>query len=66
MRHPQVTVTLRADDKDYAKMQSAQSKDAYQRGDPGLEDARVEVWGRDYSSSKGRANELLGKKNDIM
>ena len=34
---------------------------AYERGDSGFENARVEVWGRDFSSSKGRANELLGR-----
>ena len=56
-----VTVTLKVGDKGYTKLQSAQSKDAYQRGDSGLEDARIDVWGKDFSSSKGRANELLGR-----
>ena len=56
-----VTVTLKVSDKGYAKMQGEQSTAAYERGDPGLENARVEVWNPDHSSSKGRANELLGK-----
>ena len=56
-----VTVTLRIGDKGYTQMQREQSTSAYERGDQGLENARVEVWGKDYSSSKGRANELLGR-----
>ena len=56
-----VTVTLKVSDKGYTKMQSTQSKDAYQRGDPGLEDARVEVWGKDYTQQKSMVNGLLGK-----
>ena len=56
-----LTVTLRVQDKGYTQMQRDQSTSAYERGDPGLENARVEVWGKDFSSSKGRANELLGK-----
>ena len=32
-----------------------------ERGDPGLEDARIDVWGKDFTSSKGKVNELLGK-----
>ena len=56
-----VTVTLKVSDKGYAKMQGEQSTAAYERGDPGLENARVEVWDKDFSSSKGRANAFLGK-----
>ena len=56
-----VTVTLKVQDKGYVQMQREQSAAAYERGDPGLEDARIDVWGKDFSSSKGRANELLGK-----
>ena len=56
-----VTVTLKVSDKGYAKMQGEQSAAAYERGDSGLENARVEVWNPDHSSSKGRANELLGE-----
>ena len=56
-----VTVTLRVQDKGYTQMQRDQSTAAYERGDPGLENARVEVWNPDHSSSKGRANALLGK-----
>ena len=56
-----VTVTLRVSDKGYTQMQNEQSSAAYARGDAGLENARVEVWGTDYSSSKGKANALLGK-----
>ena len=56
-----VIVTLKVSDKGYAKMQGEQSAAAYERGDSGLENARVEVWNPDHSSSKGRANELLGK-----
>ena len=56
-----LTVTLRVQDKGYTQMQRDQSSAAYERGDPGLENARVEVWNPDHSSSKGRANALLGK-----
>ena len=56
-----LTVTLRVQDKGYVQMQRDQSAAAYERGDPGLENARVEVWNPDHSSSKGRANALLGK-----
>ena len=56
-----LTVTLRVHDKSYTQMQRDQSAAAYERGDPGLENARVEVWNQDHSSSKGRANALLGK-----
>ena len=56
-----VTVTLRVQDKGYTRMQRDQCTAAYERGDPGLENARVEVWNPDHSSSKGRANALLGK-----
>lgn len=56
-----ITVTLKVSDKGYAKMQGEQSAAAYERGDSGLENARVEVWDKDFSSSKGRANALLGK-----
>ena len=56
-----LTVTLRVQDKGYTQMQRDQSTSAYERGDPGLENARVEVWNPDHSSSKGRANALLGK-----
>lgn len=56
-----LTVTLKVQDKGYTQMQKEQSAAAYERGDPGLENARVEVWGKDFTSSKGRANELLGK-----
>lgn len=56
-----VTVTLKVQDKGYVQMQQEQSAAAYERGDPGLEDARIDVWGKDFTSSKGRANELLGK-----
>ena len=56
-----ITVTLKVSDKGYAKMQGEQSTAAYERGDPGLENARVEVWDKDFSSSKGRANAFLGK-----
>ena len=56
-----LTVTLRVQDKGYTQMQRDQSTAAYERGDPGLENARVEVWNPDHSSSKGRANALLGK-----
>lgn len=56
-----VTVTLKVSDKSYARMQGEQSAAAYERGDSGLENARVEVWNPDHSSSKGRANALLGK-----
>ena len=54
-----LTVTLRVQDKGYTQIQKDQSTAAYERGDPGLENARVEVWGKDFTSSKGRANELL-------
>ena len=56
-----LTVTLRVQDKGYTQMQRDQSAAAYARGDSGLENARVEVWNPDHSSSKGRANALLGK-----
>ena len=56
-----LTVTLRVQDKGYTQMQRDQSAAAYERGDPGLENARIEVWNQDHSSSKGRANALLGK-----
>ena len=56
-----LTVTLRVQDKGYTQMQGEQSTAAYERGDQGLENARVEVWNADHSSSKGRANALLGK-----
>lgn len=56
-----LTVTLKVQDKGYTQIQKDQSAAAYERGDPGLENARVEVWGKDFTSSKGRANELLGK-----
>ena len=56
-----LTVTLKVQDKGYTRMQKEQSAAAYERGDPGLENARVEVWNKDYSSSKGRVNELLGR-----
>ena len=56
-----LTVTLKVQDKGYTQMQKDQSAAAYERGDSGLENARIEVWGKDFSSSKGRANELLGK-----
>lgn len=56
-----LTVTLRVQDKGYNQMQRDQSVAAYARGDSGLENARVEVWNPDHSSSKGRANALLGK-----
>ena len=56
-----LTVTLRVQDKGYTQMQRDQSTAAYERGDAGLENARVEVWNLDHSSSKGRANALLGK-----
>ena len=56
-----LTVTLKVQDKGYTRMQKEQSAAAYMRGDSGLENARVEVWGKDFSSSKGRANELLGR-----
>ena len=56
-----LTVTLRVQDKGYTQMQKDQSTAAYERGDSGLENARVEVWGRDFTSSKGRANELLSR-----
>ena len=56
-----LTVTLRVQDKGYTQMQRDQSAAAYERSDPGLENARVEVWNPDHSSSKGRANALLGK-----
>lgn len=56
-----VHVTLKVSDKGYVRMQREQSTSAYERGDSGLENARVEVWGKDFTSSKGRANELLGK-----
>lgn len=47
-----LTVTLRVQDKGYTQMQRDQSTSAYERGDPGLENARVEVWNPDHSSSK--------------
>ena len=56
-----LTVTLKVQDKDYTQMQKEQSTAAYERGDSGLENARVEIWNPDHSSSKGRANELLGR-----
>ena len=56
-----LTVTLKVQDKGYTRMQKDQSAAAYERGDSGLENARVEVWGKDFTSPKGRANELLGK-----
>ena len=56
-----LTVTLRVQDKGYTQMQKDQATAAYERGDPGLENARVEVWNPDHSSSKGKANALLGK-----
>ena len=56
-----VHVTLKVSDKGYVRMQREQSTSAYERGDSGLENARVEVWGKDFSSSKDRANVLLGK-----
>ena len=56
-----VHVTLKVSDKGYVRMQREQSTSAYERGDSGLENARVEVWGKDFSSSKDRASVLLGK-----
>ena len=56
-----LTVTLTVRDKGYVQMQKEQSAAAYERGDPGLSTSRIDVWNKDYSSSKGRANELLGK-----
>ena len=56
-----VTVSLSVDDAGYSKMARQQARDAYDLGDPGLSDARIEVWGRDYSDQKAIANELLGK-----
>ena len=56
-----LTVTLRVQDKSYTQIQKDQSTAAYERGDPGLENARVEVWGKDFTSSKGRANKLLDR-----
>ena len=56
-----IHVTLNVSDKGYVKMQNEQSAAAYERGDQGLDTARINVWGQDYSSSKGKANALLGK-----
>ena len=56
-----VTVSLSVDDSGYSKMARQQAREAYDVGDPGLSDARIEVWGRDYSEQKAIANELLGK-----
>ena len=56
-----LTVTLTVRDKGYGQMQKEQSTAAYERGDPGLSTSRIDVWNKDYSSSKGRANALLGK-----
>ena len=56
-----VTVSLSVDDTGYSKMARQQARDAYDIGDPGLSDARIEVWGRDFSEQKAIANELLGK-----
>ena len=56
-----VTVSLSVDDADYSKMARQQAREAYDVGDPGLSDARIEVWGGDYSRQKAIANELLGR-----
>ena len=56
-----VTVSLSVNDSGYSKMATQQAREAYDVGDPGLSDARIEVWGRDYSEQKAIANELLGK-----
>ena len=56
-----VTVSLSVDDTGYSKMARQQAREAYDVGDPGLSDARIEVWGRDFSEQKAIANELLGK-----
>ena len=56
-----IHVTLNVSDKGYVQVQREQSTAAYERGDSGLENARVEVWNADHSSSKAKANALLGK-----
>ena len=56
-----VSVTLSVSDKAYTQMLSQQSKEAYNRGDESFDNARVEVWGQDYTASKSKANALLGK-----
>lgn len=56
-----IHVTLNVSDKGFVKMQNEQSTAAYERGDQGLDNARISVWNADHSSSKGRANALLGK-----
>ena len=56
-----IHVTLNVSDKGYVKMQNEQSTAAYERGDQGLDNARINVWNADHSSTKGKANALLGK-----
>ena len=56
-----VTVSLSVNDVGYSKMATQQAREAYDVGDPGLSDARIEVWGKDFSEQKAIANELLGK-----
>ena len=56
-----VTVSLSVNDSGYSKMATQQAREAYDVGDPGLSDARIEVWGGDFSEQKAIANELLGK-----
>ena len=53
------TVTLTVRDKAYSAETKAQSNAAYESGLADSVDARIEVWGKDYTENKTRVNEFL-------
>lgn len=53
------TVTLTVRDKAYSAETKAQSNAAYESGLADSVDARIEVWGKDYTENKMRVNEFL-------
>lgn len=55
------TVTLTVRDKAYSAETKAQSNAAYESGLADSVDARIEVWGKDYTENKMRVNEFLGQ-----
>lgn len=55
------TVTLTVKDKAYSAETKAQSNAAYESGLADSVDARIEVWGKDYTENKMRVNEFLGQ-----
>lgn len=56
-----LTVTLKVTDNVYSGETKAQSNAAYESGLANTIDARVEVWGQDYTDNKMRINDYLGK-----